>query len=359
MIPISLENIAKRFEGVSAISNLSLTIPPGSLFFLLGPSGCGKTTLLRLIAGFITPDQGRILLDRQDVASLPPERRGVGMVFQHYALWPHLSVERNVEFGLRLRGLPRHERRVAVQKALAMVKLEHHASRFPHELSGGEQQRVALARALVLKPQVLLLDEPLANLDEHLRAEVRQEITQLHRELGLTMVLVTHDYREALATADSIALLDRGTLVQLDSPRALYDHPASPFVAQFFGGTNLLSGVVTQHSAEASTVDLPFGPLRLSATHLPYPVGTRVLLSLRYHSLALCEENHNQLSVNSFSAIVSDTAFHGSHLFIEFAMADHSHLVAHLPPTTTAPSRGSSCIVQLLNEAPVIFPADS
>ncbi len=244
MVSVTLDNVTKRFGAVAAVDGVSLRVEKGELFFLLGPSGCGKTTLLRLIAGFYLPDGGRILFDDRDVSGVPPHRRNTGMVFQNYALWPHMSVYKNVEYGLTVRDLQAGERDGRVRRALEMVQMEAYAERSPNQLSGGQQQRVALARALVIEPDAVLLDEPLSNLDAKLRLEMREQIRRLHCGLGVTMIYVTHDQKEALSMADRMAVLDAGRVAQVGEPRALYTRPASRFVAGFIGETNFIEGQV-------------------------------------------------------------------------------------------------------------------
>ncbi len=240
MAELRLANLTKRFGDAVAVDALELIIRDGELTTLLGPSGSGKTTVLRLIAGFLSPDSGTIAVDGRDIAPLPPEQRDIGMVFQSYALFPHRNVFRNVAFGLERRKLPRSEIESKVARALAMVRLDGLERRAPSELSGGQQQRVALARALVIEPTLLLLDEPLSNLDAALRTELRLEIRRIQRELGITTVLVTHDQEEALSVSDRIAVLHRGRLQQLGTPDALYNEPRNRFVAEFVGKMNLL-----------------------------------------------------------------------------------------------------------------------
>ncbi|MBI3185904.1 MAG: ABC transporter ATP-binding protein [Myxococcales bacterium] len=246
MAGIELTDIHKSYGPTRVVQGLSLSIGQGEFLALLGPSGCGKTTTLRMIAGLEVPDSGTIAIDGRVVhgpgARVPPERRGLGMVFQSYAVWPHRTVAKNVEYPLRLMGLRRAEATARVREALGWVRMEALAERMPHALSGGQLQRVALARALVGRPRVLLLDEPLSNLDAALKEELRAEIAALRSRLGTTMVYVTHDQGEAMALADRIAVMDSGRLEQVDSPERLYSEPATPFVAGFVGGANLLGG---------------------------------------------------------------------------------------------------------------------
>ncbi len=261
MSSITLRNITKRFGKTTAVDGVDLTIPSGDLFFLLGPSGCGKTTLLRMIAGFIEPTAGQVLFGEKNVTALPPNKRNAGMVFQSYALWPHMSVADNVAYGLKVRKLERNAREAKVSKALAAVRMSEYADRKPNQLSGGQQQRVALARALVIEPTVLLLDEPLSNLDAKLRLEMRSEIRRLCTETGITTVYVTHDQKEALSMADGVAVLKDGAVIQVGPPRELYERPTSRFVADFLGETNFIQGTLAPSSNGAWQIDTAVGTL--------------------------------------------------------------------------------------------------
>ncbi|HSV26786.1 MAG TPA: ABC transporter ATP-binding protein, partial [Sedimentisphaerales bacterium] len=242
MVGLTVRDVTKRFGRLAAVDNVSLEVAPGELFFILGPSGCGKTTLLRLIAGFYEPDAGSILFGGKDVTFLPPEKRNTGMVFQNYALWPHMNVSQNVSFGLEMHRVPKPERSRRVAEALAMVQMSDYAGHLPSQLSGGQQQRIALARALVFEPDIVLFDEPLSNLDARLRIEMRHQIRRLHDNLGLTMIYVTHDQTEALTMADRVAVMQSGRVSQVGTPRELYDRPANIFIAGFIGEANMLSG---------------------------------------------------------------------------------------------------------------------
>jgi putrescine transport system ATP-binding protein len=251
---VRFEGVSKRFSGASAVAELSLDIFQGEFFALLGPSGCGKTTLLRLLAGLETPEEGRVLLDGEDLTPVPPHRRPVNMMFQSYALFPHLSVEANVAFGLKQDGLPRPEISKRVGEMLALVKLAGFERRKPHQLSGGERQRVALARALVKRPRMLLLDEPLAALDKKLRRETQFELMHLKETLGLTFLIVTHDQEEAMTVADRIAVMDRGRLIQVATPPEIYEQPNSRWVADFIGDVNLIEGRLAEADPKRAVV---------------------------------------------------------------------------------------------------------
>jgi iron(III) transport system ATP-binding protein len=262
MISIRIQQLTKRFGGVTALRNLDLTIEPGELFFLLGPSGCGKTTLLRSLAGFYLPEEGRIFFGEEDVTRLAPHKRNTGMMFQSYALWPHMSVAENVAFGLEERKVPRNEIQRRVQEALESVRMGSFAGRRPNQLSGGQQQRVALARALVIRPRCLLLDEPLSNLDAKLRLEMRAEIRRVCKEFKLTTVYVTHDQKEALSVSDRMAILDGGRILQVGSPREVYRRPVCKVVADFIGETDFIPGTLTGFVDGHAVVDTAVGRMR-------------------------------------------------------------------------------------------------
>ena len=239
---ITFENISKKYGNTFAIKELSLQIADGELHFFLGPSGCGKTTALRILAGLEVPSGGRILFDQQDVTNFRAVDRNVGMVFQNYALWPHMTVYKNIEYGLKIKKGARAAIAARVKEVLALTQLDRFASRLPGQLSGGQQQRVALARALATTPNVLLLDEPLSNLDAKLRLEMRANLLEIHRQTKITTIYVTHDQKEALSMGSSITVMRAGEVMQSGTPRQLYDHPANAFLAGFIGETNLLRG---------------------------------------------------------------------------------------------------------------------
>ncbi|MDX8530756.1 ABC transporter ATP-binding protein [Mesorhizobium sp. VK25A] len=286
---IEFRAVTKRYGAVTAVSGIDLAIPPSAFVALLGPSGCGKTTCLRMIGGFEQPSEGQVLIRGRDMAGTPPYRRPVNMVFQQYALFPHLDVEENISYGLR-QARPRLSSREISQRAgeaLSMVQLAGYGRRKIHELSGGQQQRVALARALVNKPAVLLLDEPLAALDKKLRTDMQIELQNLQREIGITFVLVTHDQEEALSMSDFVCVMNGGRVVQLGQPSEIYDEPADLFVADFVGKTNLVSGKVAGLSGDLVDVALTDGTVISARKRVPLNRGEAVSVSLRPESLSL------------------------------------------------------------------------
>jgi putative spermidine/putrescine transport system ATP-binding protein len=296
---LGLRDITKRYGSFTAVDSVSLRVERGEFLTLLGPSGSGKTTILMCIAGFVAPTEGAVLLDGRDITGLPPERRDFGMVFQGYALFPHMTVAENVAFPLRVRKIGAAEREAKVRATLDLVQLGQFADRLPRQLSGGQQQRVALARALVFEPNLLLLDEPLSALDKKLRAELQEELKALHRRIGRTFVNVTHDQEEALSLSDRVAILNHGKLVQEGAPAELYERPRTRFVADFLGKSNFLHGVV--RDAHPGTFAIAAGATCVTqalpeAAPRPMP-GTPALLSLRPEKIALLDggETHDNV----------------------------------------------------------------
>ena len=257
MTELLLKNLVKKFDDVTAVNDFSLTIPTGGFVALLGYSGCGKTTTLRMIAGLEEPTSGDILIDGQSIRHLAPNHRNIGMIFQRYVLFPHMNVEKNVGFGLRMTGVPKNEIRERTKEALATVQLSGYEKRFPSQLSGGQQQRVAIARTLITKPKLLLMDEPLSNLDAKLREEMRAFITELQKSLNITTLFVTHDQIEAIELADHIGVMFAGEMVQYGTPEEIFNHPKNPEIADFMGATNLIHGVV--HSNKDNRVSVAIG----------------------------------------------------------------------------------------------------
>jgi len=283
-VNITIREVVKRFSAVTAVDRADLAVRDGELFTLLGPSGCGKTTLLRLLAGFYQPDSGEIRFGDRVVSGLPPYERNIGMVFQNYALWPHMTVEANVAYGLKLRRLGTAEVAARLREGLRKVNLTGFESRYPGQLSGGQQQRVALARALVLNPDILLLDEPLSNLDAKIRVQVRAEIRKLQQELGITTIYVTHDQEEALSLSDRVAVMKDGRVLQIGAPKELYERPRTRFVADFVGTNNLVPGRVSERAGAELVVDTAVGRLRAVPSG---PVSDRCVLAIRPENVAI------------------------------------------------------------------------
>jgi len=335
---IAIDKLCKDFGETRAVDHVDVNINPGELFFLLGPSGCGKTTLLRMIAGFTIPTAGSIRFNDRNVTNLPPNKRNCGMVFQSYALWPHMSVAQNVAFGLKTRKTPKDEREQRVKDALKAVQMTHLAERKPAQLSGGQQQRVALARALVIKPGVLLLDEPLSNLDAKLRLEMRSEIRRLCRDLALTTLYVTHDQEESLSMADRIALLRDGRVEQIGPPRELYENPSSAFVAHFLGETNFISGEIDARNDGVVTIASAAGKLlarpRQSAA-ASVPDRGKILCSIRPESLRFARPDDEE---NLLPGRVIDTMYLGDSAQHEIEIEGKIRIkLAELGPSVARP----------------------
>jgi putative spermidine/putrescine transport system ATP-binding protein len=341
MSVVSLRGVSKHFGALRALDGVDLTIEEGELVSLLGPSGCGKTTTLNVLAGFVAPDQGRVLIDGTDVTDQPPYRRGLGVVFQSYALFPHMTVADNVAFGLRERHLPRAEISARVAEALALVRLPGAADTRPAQLSGGMQQRVALARALVIRPRVLLLDEPLAALDRKLRVEMRAELREIQRRVGITTVFVTHDQHEALGLSDRIAVMNAGRIEQLGRPHDIYERPATRFVADFIGASNVLEGV----ARDPETIELA-GAVRL-VVRLPraFAAGEGMQLFIRPERIELPSVQRDALVAKVVSVM-----YLGDHSEVRLEIAGGTRILATV--------RGQAS-VQAGDSVPVRFPPDA
>jgi putrescine transport system ATP-binding protein len=314
---VRFQQVSKRFDNVTAVDALTLDIRQGEFFALLGPSGCGKTTLLRLLAGFEVPSEGCILLDGEDIGDIPPHRRPVNMMFQSYALFPHLTVEGNVGFGLRQGNVSRRERRDRVADMLALVKLEGFGSRRVGQLSGGQRQRVALARSLIKRPRVLLLDEPLAALDKQLRTETQFELMNLQRRLGTTFVIVTHDQEEAMIVSDRIAVIDQGRLVQVAAPPEVYERPKSRWVADFLGEITLIEGFLNENGTLATKL----GPLVVTGSGKTHD---KVWLALRPEKLRMSAERPPADGLNVASGVVFEIGYRGDVSLYKVQVADRS-----------------------------------
>ncbi|MBN8983633.1 MAG: ABC transporter ATP-binding protein [Rhizobiales bacterium] len=313
---LRIDTVAKRFGGITAVDGVSLDIRAGEFFALLGPSGCGKTTLLRMLAGFETPDSGRILLRGEDVARVPPHQRPVNMMFQSYALFPHLNVRDNIAFGLRRAGMPRGEVSARVAELVALVRLEGLEKRRPEQLSGGQRQRVALARAVARRPQLLLLDEPLAALDKKLRDSTQRELLTLQRKLGLTFIVVTHDQDEAMTLADRIGVMNAGRLAQVATPRQLYEEPRSRWIAEFVGDINIVDGRI--EAREAGRLRVATQGAGLLTALAPRDLGDAadVCVAIRPEKIRLSQrapaENPSASTINRLEGTIADVSYLGS-----------------------------------------------
>ena len=327
---VRFEWVSKRFGAVTAVDNLTLDIAQGEFFALLGPSGCGKTTLLRLLAGFETADEGRILLDGEDIGAVPPHRRPVNMMFQSYALFPHLTVEGNVGFGLRQEDVGRRERADRVAEMLALVKLQGFGKRRVGQLSGGQRQRVALARSLIKRPRLLLLDEPLAALDKKLRGETQFELMELQRRLGTSFVIVTHDQEEAMIVSDRIAVMREGRVAQAGPPAEIYEQPNSRWVADFIGEVTLIEGRLTEEGVMQSTL----GPLRVPAGGA---IGDKRWLALRPEKLRLNAEKLSPDGHNAVSGTVAEIGYRGDTSIYKVRLADRTLMKVAVPNSSGRP----------------------
>ncbi len=349
---IQLDRLRKTFPGgVTAVDDVSLEIEEGEYVTLLGPSGCGKTTVLRMVAGFESPNNGSIRLAGEDVTELPPYRRQVNMVFQDYALFPHMSVSQNVGYGLRIAGVPKSEIADQVRKALDLVELTSKADRRPNELSGGERQRVALSRAIIRQPKVLLLDEPLSALDANLRENMRVELRHLHQRLGLTFVMVTHDQTEALVMSDRVVVMEQGRVAQIGTPSDLYDHPASTYVASFIGVSNVLTGHVVKSHGEEITIN--YGAEHMTAVRNghAYSDGDPVCMTIRPEKASLLANPKSAgKKANLLKGTVREVLFQGSiaRASIDLASGDTFIVDLFLPNTSAQsdlPQHGSAVTV--------------
>jgi len=324
---LRLQALVKRFGAHAAVDGVDLAVALGEFVTLLGPSGCGKTTTLNLIAGFLAPDSGFIALNGRLVQDLPPFKRDLGMVFQDYALFPHMSVADNVAFGLKMRGVSREETATRVAEALSLVKLDGFDARRPNQLSGGQRQRVALARALVIRPAMLLLDEPLSNLDLKLREEMRGEISALQRRLGIATVFVTHDQDEALTMSDRIAVMSEGRIEQIGTPAEIYERPATRFVASFIGSINIVPAKVAEVPVNGfARLETPAGP---AIAHVgSASSGRSVMLTIRPERLKLAEAGGAPAGAVAWSARVVRVVYTGARLEVQLRLADGSEAVA-------------------------------
>jgi spermidine/putrescine ABC transporter ATP-binding subunit len=328
---VSLSRLEKHYGGVGAVRGISLEIRSGEFLTLLGPSGSGKTTTLMMIAGFETPSAGDIMVDGRSVTAIPPNKRNLGMVFQNYALFPHLTVADNIGFPLKQRGVDRATRARLVGEALEVVRLPGYGGRHPRQLSGGQQQRVALARAIVFRPRLLLMDEPLGALDKQLREGLQLELRRLHAELGITFIYVTHDQDEALTMSDRIAVVNEGVIAQLGTPEDLYDRPSNRFVASFIGESNFLSGMLQGFEGDQAVVSLGGSILRASAATRP-SVGDPVTLTMRPERVHFADDRRvTDASDNRLRATVTEAVFAGDCCRYHCRVADGESFVVKQP----------------------------
>ena len=356
MAMLEIKGVSKSYGGTPVLRGIDLSVEAGELMFLLGPSGCGKSTLLRIVAGLIRQDAGSVVLDGRDVSALPPESRNTPMVFQNYALWPHLNVAENIEFGLKIKKLPREEIRKTVDEMLAVVGMSEFAKRKVNELSGGQQQRVALARALALKGSILLLDEPLSNLDARLRDLMRTEIRRICKERRLTALYVTHDRREALSVGDRIAVMKDGAILQLDAPRKLYTRPATKFTASFLGDADFMDATCTGTENGLGVFSTPVGGLRVLLEGQPVQpaVGDVCTLMIRHEAV---RPGAAPDSVNAIPCVVRESVFLGETTGLTL---DASGFTLHAGESA-APERhpGDRIVCAVPPEAIAILPSEN
>ncbi|MEE3878460.1 putrescine ABC transporter ATP-binding subunit PotG [Vibrio sp. YYF0003] len=330
---LEIKGLTKSFDGHVAVDGLDLTINQGELFALLGASGCGKSTLLRMLAGFEQPSAGQIILDGEDLAEIPPYRRPVNMMFQSYALFPHMTVADNIAFGLKQDGMSRQEINQTVKQMLELVHMSDYAKRKPHQLSGGQKQRVALARSLAKKPKLLLLDEPMGALDKNLREKMQLEVVDILERVGVTCVMVTHDQEEAMTMASRMAIMNKGQFVQIGSPESIYEHPNSKFSAKFVGTVNIFEGILENNQNDSCTV---------RSQDLEHPIcinegisgvtGVPVMIAVRPEKMTL--STHSNHSVNSCTGVVEDIAYMGNQSIYHVRLPSGKLVTATLQNTT-------------------------
>jgi len=356
---VVITGLTKRFGDVAAVAGLDLTVRPGELVALLGPSGCGKTTTLRLVAGFMAPDAGEIRVGDRVLSSpgtvIPPERRRMAMIFQSYALWPHMTVAQNVAYGLRFAKTPRAQRDGKVEEMLRAVQLAGYGARYPGELSGGQQQRVAVARALVVEPEILLLDEPLSNLDASLREEMRFEIRRLHERFGITTLYVTHDQAEAMVISDRAAVIRNGRVEQIGAPPELFERPRTRFVAEFIGKTNLIDAIADGAGTVAR------GRLRLRVAADGLTPGTPAVVSIRPHLIALgprADARTPPTGANTLAGTVLRASYLGDTVDYQIALEESDVVLRVAGPTPARARAGEPVALTVPAEACVLLPAD-
>ena len=342
---IQINNISKHFADVKAVDDVSFEIKEGEFFSLLGPSGCGKTTLLRLLAGFEYPTSGNLLIDGTDITALPPDKRPTNMVFQNYAIFPHINVQRNIEFGLRKENLSKDEMQQRVSNALKMVQLEGYENRYSNQLSGGQRQRIALARALVKQPKVLLLDEPLGALDKKLREEMQIELRNLQKSLGITFIFVTHDQEEAMTMSDRIAVMDEGNILQVSPPKEIYHNPKNKFVSQFIGNINILDADLKNVSNENLSIEADcFGSMQLK-NYQQIIENDKINIAIRPEEIAISKISDSNYDYN-FQGNVKNISFYGESTYYYVLLNNSEKILMVSKNETKEPfSENDNCFV--------------
>ena len=356
-VTVELTHVTKAFDTTLAVNDVSLKIEEGEFFFLLGPSGCGKSTFLRIVAGFYKPDAGELRFDDTVMNNVPPHQRNTGMVFQNYALWPHMSVAENIEYGLTLRKLEKSERSEKIARALEMVQMEDYRDRAVNTLSGGQQQRIALARALVIEPSVLLLDEPISNLDAALRQQMREEIKQIHDRTNITTFYVTHDQVDALTMANRMAIMKDGVIIQVGTPREVYQFPKNAFVASFIGETNFISGKVQETSNSRVTIETPVGTLHSESGYHELSKGTPVQCSIRPEALIVDgTQNGGNHTENRITARITAVHYLGRMEEYQLVAADIPLKAVHYNPGTETKKTGDTVQLSVAASAVILLP---
>ncbi len=351
MPDLTIKNIYKKYGKTQVLNGLCIDVKDGELFTLLGPSGCGKTTTLRCITGFLMPDQGNILIGEKDITDIPPEKRGIGLVFQNYALWPHMTISENLAFGLKLRKMERSLIEKKVKEGLSIVKLDDYGDRYPRQLSGGQQQRVALARAIVLEPDILLLDEPLSNLDALLREQMRFEIGQIHKKFKITTVYVTHDQTEAMVISDKIVILKQGEIMQQGSPYEIYSKPENKFVAGFMGTTNFVPGTVKEKRDKHLVMVTDSGK-EVLCLERGAGIGDKGEIAVRPENITFCSETDT--GENIFKARVTRASYTGD--MIDYELDFDGVLLRARGNVKLRSEAGDNVVIKIDHEqTPVLF----
>jgi putative spermidine/putrescine transport system ATP-binding protein len=356
---LRLRQLTKAFGAAKAVDQISLDVPPGAFVSLLGPSGSGKTTTLNLIAGFLAPDSGDILLDQRSIADVPPHKRNIGMVFQSYSLFPHMTVADNVGFPLRMRTrLSREQARRRIDEMLALVQLGHLGNRYPRQLSGGQQQRVAMARALVSHPRLLLMDEPLGALDKKLREQMQVEIKRIHRSVGTTVIYVTHDQTEALTMSDLVVVMHQARVAQVGTPRVLYEAPASLFVADFLGDSNLLAAKVIRADGDDLVVEIGSGEtIRATRGTRAAPEGSRVVVLIRPEDMSVATTPERGDGHDALTGRVKDISYHGDTFKLDVAVGEEVLKVKVAREHGVGMERGRQVFLRWKSAAARVLPA--